>query len=199
MTVLKFSPIECEEGGAPRGKPIKSSCWHGTCLLAGQSYNIGHLRSQATYIFAGFYLILSISSTISVVKVKLSSVNAGCQARYRLPLLIFRLLAHSCTSCFSYVKTVLRIQICIRIYLDPYWKWPIRIRNIADIGSGSSNDEIKKIKICKNWWKLALKFSFDLFFIFYRLFQFKFYTRSVVMIAEKQEVEAKKEKLYFFF
>lgn len=27
-----------------RGKPIKSSCWHGTCLLAGQSYNIGHLR-----------------------------------------------------------------------------------------------------------------------------------------------------------
>jgi len=27
-----------------RGKPIRSSCWYGTCLMTGQSYNIGFLR-----------------------------------------------------------------------------------------------------------------------------------------------------------
>jgi len=27
-----------------RGKPIRSSCWYGTCWMAGQSYNIGFLR-----------------------------------------------------------------------------------------------------------------------------------------------------------
>lgn len=27
-----------------RGKPIRSSCWYGTCWISGQSYNIGFLR-----------------------------------------------------------------------------------------------------------------------------------------------------------
>jgi len=44
-----------------RGKPIKSSCWYGTCCLVGHSYNIGFLRfcKQGTLQFCIIKPVLS--------------------------------------------------------------------------------------------------------------------------------------------